>query len=96
MNLPRIADCGWLAKAGVGGGGVGTGAEGSIGNEIVAVVECVECLGDSFETETVAKRKGAAETGIHIEEVEADTTVASNDGLGQYLCAVGDASHAGT
>ena len=59
------------------------------------MVEGVEGFGDGFETEALSEGKGAAEAGVHGEEVEADAGVAADDGAGKNVGAVGDAGNAG-
>ena len=54
LDLAGVGDGGGAVEGWVGGGGVEAGPEGSVGDEVVAVVEGVEGFGEGFEMEALA------------------------------------------
>jgi hypothetical protein len=87
LNPTRIAHCSRLTEGRGRCSRIRPGPERSVGNLIVAMIECVERLRNALQLEVLSDREGAAEAGIQRKRAEAYTCVASNHRTGQGVSA---------
>src|SRR3989442_806742 len=79
LDAPRIIHCRNLPERRRRICRVSAGADRAVPSQVVAVIERIERLADSFQAQALGDREGAAEPGAHAEIVVADSGVAADE-----------------